>query len=102
MSYTDMKAGQWRRLSTEELMLLNCGAGEDLSPLDYKEIKPVNPKWNQPWIFTGRPDAEAAAPALWPPDVQSLLFGKDPDTGKDWGLVNIIDSMEWVWANFER
>ena len=66
------------------------------SPLDYKEIKPVNPKWNQPWIFTGRTDAEAAAPTLWPPDVQRLLFGKDPDTGKDWGLVSIISLSQWA------
>ena len=52
------------------------------SPLDGKEIKPVNPKGNQPWIFTGRTDAEA--PILWPPDGKSWLIGKDPDAGKDW------------------
>ena len=54
------------------------------SPLDSKEIKPVNPKGNQPWIFIGRTDAEAEAPILWPPDVKSRLIGKDPDAGKDW------------------
>ena len=54
------------------------------SPLDCKEIKPVKPKGNQPWIFTGRTDAEAEPPILWPPDVKSRLIGKDPDTGKDW------------------
>ena len=54
------------------------------SPLDSKEIKPVNPKGNQPWIFIGRPDAEAEAPILWPPDAKSKLIGKDPDAGKDW------------------
>ena len=53
------------------------------SPLDSKEIKPVNPKGDQPWIFIGRTDAEA--PNLWPPDVKSQLTGKDPDAGKDWG-----------------
>ena len=53
------------------------------SPLDSKEIKPVNPKGNQPWIFIGRTDAEAAV--LWPPDVKSQLIGKDLDAGKDWG-----------------
>ena len=53
------------------------------SPLDSKEIKPVNPKGNQPWIFFGRTDAEA--PILWPPDAKSWLIGKDPDAGKDWG-----------------
>ena len=55
------------------------------SLLDNKEIKPVNPKGNQFWIFTERTDAEAEAPTLWPPDVKSRLFGKDPDAGKDWG-----------------
>ena len=53
------------------------------SPLNYKEIKPVNPKGSQAWIFIGRTDAEA--PILWPPDVKSQLIGKDPDPGKDWG-----------------
>ena len=52
------------------------------SPLDSKEIKPVNPKGNQSWIFIGRTDAEAQV--LWPPDVNSRLNGKDPDAGKDW------------------
>ena len=51
------------------------------SPLDCKEIKPVNPK--EPWIFTGRTDTEALI--LWPSDAESQLTGKDPDTGKDWG-----------------
>ena len=55
------------------------------SLLDSKEIKPVNPKRNQPWIFTGRTDAEAEAPILWPPDAKGQLTGKDPDAGKDWG-----------------
>ena len=53
------------------------------SPLDWKEIKSVNPKGNQSWIFIGRTDAEAEAPILWPPDVKSPLVGKDPDAGKD-------------------
>ena len=53
------------------------------SPLDCKEIKPVNPKGNEPWIFIGRTDAEAKAPILWPPDAKSQLIGKDPDAGKD-------------------
>ena len=54
------------------------------SPLDCKEIKPVHPKGNQPWIFTGRTDVEAEAPILWLPDVKNWLLGKDPDAGKDW------------------
>ena len=53
--------------------------------LNWKEIKPVNPKESQPWIFIGRTDAEAEAPILWPPDVKSWLTEKDPDAGKDWG-----------------
>ena len=54
------------------------------SPLDCTEIKPVNLKGNQSWIFIGRTDAEAEAPVLWPPDAKSQLIGKDPDAGKDW------------------
>ena len=53
------------------------------SPLDMKEIKAVNPKGNQPWIFIGRTDAKVEAPVLWPPDVKSQLR-KDPDAGRDW------------------
>ena len=55
------------------------------SPLDCKEMKSVNPKGNQPWIFIGRTDVEAEAPILWPPDGKSQLTGKDADAGKDWG-----------------
>ena len=55
-----------------------------LSPLDCKEIKPVNPKGDQPWIFIRRTDAEAEALILWPPDTKKWLIGKDPDVGKDW------------------
>ena len=54
------------------------------SPLDCEEVQPVNPKGNQSWMFTGRTDAEAEAPVLWPPDSKKLLVGKDPDAGKDW------------------
>ena len=54
------------------------------SPLDCKEIQPVNPKGNQSWIFIGRTDAEAETPKLWPPNVKSWLIGKDPDAGKNW------------------
>ena len=55
------------------------------SPLDCKEIQPVSPKGNQSLMFTGRTDAEAEAPILWPPDAKSWLIGKDPDAGRDWG-----------------
>ena len=54
------------------------------SPLDNKEIKPVNPKGNQQLIFIGRIDAEGEAPILWPPGAKNWLIGKYPDAGKDW------------------
>ena len=54
------------------------------SPLDCKEIQPVNPQGNKSWILFGRTDAEAEAPVLWPPNVKNWLNGKDPDAGKDW------------------
>ena len=54
------------------------------SPLDCKEIKWVNPKRNQSWIFTGRTDTKAEASILWPPNAKSWFIGKDPDVGKDW------------------
>ena len=55
------------------------------SPLDCKEIQPVNPKGNQPWIFIERTKAEAEAPILWPLDEKNWLTGKDSHAGKDWG-----------------
>ena len=75
------------------------------SLLDSKEVKSVNPKGNQSWIFIGRTDAEDEAPTLWLPDAKSQLIGKDPDAGKDWGqeekgttedewLDGITDSMD--------
>ena len=54
------------------------------SPMDSKEIQPVNPKGNQSWIFIGRTDAEAEAPILWSPDAKNWFIRKDPDAGKDW------------------
>ena len=74
-------------------------------PLDCKEIKPVNPKGNQPWIFIGKTDAKAETPILWPPDAKNWLIGKDSDAGRDWGqeekgttrmrwLDGITDSMD--------
>ena len=55
------------------------------SPLDCEEIKPVNPKGNQSWIFIGWIETEAETPILWPIDGKNWLIGKDPDAGKDWG-----------------
>ena len=102
-----MRAGLQRKLninSKEELLLLNCGAREDASEsFELKEIKPVNLKGNQPWIFIGRTDVETEAPIIWPPDAKRRLIRKDPDAGKDWRqeekcvtedeMVGIIDSM---------
>ena len=79
------------------------------SPLDCKEIQPVHPKGNQSWIFTGRTDAEAETPILWPPDVKNRLIGKEPDVGKVWRrrrrgwqkirwLVGITDSMDMSFS----
>ena len=66
--------------------LLNCGVGEDSwESLGLQGIQPVHPKGDQSWIFIGRNDVEAETPVLWPPDAKSLLIGKDPDAGKDWG-----------------
>ena len=82
------------------------------TPLDCKEIKPVNPEGNQPWIFIGRTDAEAEASVLWPPDSKSWLIGKDPDAGKCWGQeekgvtgwdVWMPSPTQWMsWANPDR
>ena len=66
-------------------MLSNCSAKDDSwESFDCKEIKPVNPKGNQPWIFIWGTDSEAEVPVLWTPDRKSWLSGKDPDAGKDW------------------
>ena len=75
------------------------------SPLDCKEIQPVHPKGDQPWVFFGRNDAKAETPILWPPHAKSWLTGKDSDAGRDWGrrrrgrqrmrwLDGITDSMD--------
>ena len=66
------------------------------SPLDSKEIKPVNLKGNQPWIFIGRTDAEAETPTLWPPVAKSWLTGKDTDAGKDWRQKKRQQRMRWL------
>ena len=77
----DVRVGPKRKLSAKELMLLNCGVGEDSwESLNCKELQPVNPKGNQSWIFIRRTDAEAETPIL----LENWLIGKDPDAGKDW------------------
>ena len=70
------------------------------SPLEGKEIKTVNPKGNQPWIFIGRTNAEAEAPVLWPPDAKSQLLGKDPDAGKDSGEKGATEDEKVGWHHW--
>ena len=83
------------------------------SPLDCKEIQPVHPQGNQSWVFTGRTDAEAETPILWPRDVKSWLIWKDPEAGKDWrqeekgmtgwdGWMASLTQWTWVWVNSRR
>ena len=78
-SWTIKKAECWR-IDTFKLWCLRR-----LLRVPWTEIKSVNPKGNQPWIFIGRPDAEAEIPILWPPDMKNWLIGKDPDARKDEG-----------------
>ena len=91
------------RLSTEELMLSNCGIGEYFWESLRQHIKPVNPTGNQPWIFIGRTDAESEAPIFWPPDAKNWLIGKDSETGKDWRQKKRVTEDEMVredhWLN---
>ena len=75
-----VRLGLWRKLSIKELMLLNCGVGENSW-----ESLGVHPKGDQSWVFTGRTDAEAEIPILSPPHVKCWLIGKDSDAGRDWG-----------------
>ena len=106
-SWTIKKAEHWRTYA------FNCGVGEKTleSPLDSKEIKPVNPKGNQLCIFIGRTDAEAKVPILWPNDAKDQRAGKDPDSGKDWRqgkgvtedeVVGSRTQWTWVWANSRK
>ena len=80
-SWTVKKAEHWRTDAFWTVLLEKTLE----TPLDCKEIQPVSPKGNQSWIFTGRTDAEAETPILWPPEAKSWLIWKDPDAGKDWG-----------------
>ena len=80
----DVRAGLWRKLSAEELMLLNCGVGEDSCESLGEQGGQTHPKGDQSWVFIGGTDVEAESPILWPPDAKSWLIWKDPDAGKDW------------------
>ena len=79
-SWTMKKAEHWRIDAVE----LWCWR-RLLRVLDCKEIQPVHPKGDQSWVFTGRTDAEAETPILWPCHAKSWLIGNDPDAGRDWG-----------------
>ena len=80
----DVRVGPWRRLAKNWYFRTVVLEKTFESPLDGKEIKPINPKVNQLWIFIGRTDAESEAPILWPSDTKTWLIEKDPDAGKDW------------------
>ena len=80
------------------------------SPVEFKQIKLVNLKGNQPWVFTANSEAEAENSIFWPPDAKSWLIGKDPDAGKDWrweekgttgwdGWIASPTQRTWVWVN---
>ena len=82
----DVRVGLWRKLNTKELMLLNCGVGEDSWESLGLQGVPTSPFWRRLVLgFIGRTDAEAETPILWLPHAKSWLIGKDPDAGRDWG-----------------
>jgi len=106
-----VRVGLWRRLSAEELMLLNCGVGEDSWGSLGLQGDPTSPFWrDQPWDFFGRNDAKAETPVLWPPHAKSWLIGKDwcweglgaggegGDRGWDGWMASLTRWM-WVWVN---
>ena len=81
----DLRVGLWGKLSTEELMLLNCGVGEDSWKSLGLQGDPTSPSWRRSsWVFIERTDVKAETPILWPPDVKSWLIEKVPDAGRDW------------------
>ena len=79
------RVGLWTKLSTKELILLNCGVEDSWESLGLQGDPPVHSKGDQSWVFFGRNDAKAETPVLWPPHVKSWLMGKDSDAGRDWG-----------------
>ena len=82
----DVRVGLWRRLSAEELTLLNCGVGEDSWESLGLQGDPTSPFWRRmDRDFFGRNDAKTETPVLWPPHVKGWLIGKDSDAGRDWG-----------------
>ena len=114
LNLTLSKAGLWRRLSTKELMLLNCGVGEDSwESLGLQGDPTSHSKGDQPWVFFGGNDDKAETPVLWSPHVKSWLTGKDSDAGRDWGQeegdnrgwdgwMASPTRCTWVWVNSGR
>ena len=101
-----------KKTELQELMLLNCGVGEESwESLACKEIQPVHPKGNQSWLFIGRSDAEADTLILWPSDAKNWLIWKVPDAGKDWrreekgndrrwdDWIASLTQWTWFWAS---
>ena len=99
----DVRVGLWRSLSAEELMLLNCGVGED-------SWESLGLQGDQPWDFFGRNDAKAETPVLWSPHAKSWLIGKDwcweelgaggEGDGRGWdGWMASLSRWTWVWVN---
>ena len=109
-SRMDVRAGLWRKLRAEELVLLNCGVGEDSWESLGLQADPTSSKGDQPWVFFGRTDAKAETPVLWPPHEMSWLIGKDwcweglgaGGEGEDRGWHGWMASptrWTWVWVN---
>ena len=105
----DVRVELWRRLSAEELMLLNCGVGEDSWESLELQGDPTSPFWrNQPWDFFGRNDAKAETPVLWPSHAKSWLIGKEwcweglgargegDDRGWDGWMASLSRWTEWT------
>ena len=92
----DVRVRLWRRLSTEELMLLNCGVGEDSWESLGLQGYPTSPFWRRSsWDFFGRNDAKAETPVLWPPHAKSWVIGKDSDAGRDLGVGGEGEDRGW-------
>ena len=104
-SCMDVRFGLWRRLSTKELMLLNCGVGEDSWGSLGLQGDPTSPFWRSTLGFFGSNDAKAETPVLWPPHVKSWLIGEDSDAGgegddRGWdGGMASLTRCTWVWVN---
>ena len=85
LSHVRLFATPWPQHTRPPCPSPSPGVYPNLRPLDCKKIQPVHPKGDQSWVFTGRTNAKAETPILWPPDAKSWLIGKDTDAQKDWG-----------------